>query len=256
MSGLGRFLEFSVRTEDILESLAWYKFLGFRELAIADVWPHKYTVVSDGALHIGLHDCEFDSPALTFVQKDLARYARRMTDHGFEFASMHLDEDVFNRLSLNDRDGHAVSLLEARTFSASEESEDDSLLGSWFELTLPVRDAVRAAVFWGAVAPTLTTLREEPTTHMRFDLDGVPLGLSESIGLERPGLCFKCTDRDRLAALIAQHDLRHRDFPGFEGAFVMLQAPEGTGLYVFDEDFLGEAYEVDESDDLSEFPGQ
>ena len=43
-------------------------------------------------------------------------------------------------------------------------------------------------------------------------------------------------------------------FPGFEGAFVAIQAPEGTTLYVFEEDFLGEAYEVDESDDVSDFP--
>ena len=37
---------------------------------------------------------------------------------------------------------------------------------------------------------------------------------------------------------------------GFEGAFVELRAPEGTTLYAFDEDFLGESYVVDESDEL------
>ena len=59
---LGRFLEFSVRAEDILESLAFYKALGFTELAIGDVWKHKYAVVSDGDICIGLHDREFGSP--------------------------------------------------------------------------------------------------------------------------------------------------------------------------------------------------
>jgi hypothetical protein len=70
---------------------------------------------------------------------------------------------------------------------------------------------------------------------MRFDASGVAVGLSESIALEGPSLCFKCHDKDA-------------------GAFLAIRAPEGTMLYAFDEDFLGETYEVAESDDLSEFP--
>lgn len=62
MSTLGQFLEFSVQTSDVLESLQFYKTLGFVELEIGDVWTHKYAVVSDGELNIGLHDREFDSP--------------------------------------------------------------------------------------------------------------------------------------------------------------------------------------------------
>jgi len=48
--------------------------------------------------------------------------------------------------------------------------------------------------------------------------------------------------------------LPYEKFPGYEGAFVAMKAPEGTMLYAFDEDFLGDLYEVEESDDLSEFP--
>ncbi len=254
MSTLGRFLELSVRTPDILESLKFYKELGFVELDIGDVWPHKYAVVSDGDIHIGLHDREFDSPSITFVQPDLAKRARSMSDHGFDFRVMHLSEETFNELGFADRDGHAISMLEARTFNVSEDSEDDSSLGSFFELTLPVRDALRAARFWAPIAPTLLDMREEPTTHMRFDADGLPLGLSESIALSAPSLCFKCQDRDGLLTGLVQRGIDVHNFPGFEGAFAALKAPEGTELFVFEEDFLGEALEVDESGDLSDFP--
>jgi hypothetical protein len=65
MSTIGRFLEFAVQTPDILESLHFYKSLGFTELESADIYPHKYAVVSDGELNIGLHDREFDSPCST-----------------------------------------------------------------------------------------------------------------------------------------------------------------------------------------------
>lgn len=254
MSGIGRFLEFSVQTSDVLESLHFYRTLGFVELEIGDVWSHKYAVVGDGEISIGLHDRVFDAPSITFVQQDIAKHARSMADHGFEFSFMQLGEDAFNELSFPDRDGHMVHMIEARTFHVSDETENDSMCGSWFELTLPVKDALRAAQFWAPIAPTLLEMREEPTTHMRFEADGVPLGLSESIAVTAPSLCFKCPDRHGLMGLLEQKGIDFEKFPGFEGAFVAIKAPEGTMLYGFEEDFLGENYEVDESGDVSDFP--
>jgi hypothetical protein len=254
MSNLGRYLEFSVRTREILSSLGFYKSLGFTELEIGDVYSHKYAVVTDGELCIGLHDRKFDAPAISYVQQDLARHARSMTDHGFEFSFLQLGEDAFNELGLADRDGHNIRMLEARTFMAGDEFSNDSVCGNWFELSLPARDVVNSALFWATVAPVVLRVREEPTTHMRFDAGGFPLGLSESIALAAPSLCFRCHDRDALFAAIEKHVLKHKKFPGYEGAFVAITAPEGTTLFAFDEDFLGETYEVAESDDTTAFP--
>ena len=251
---LGRFLEFSVHTPDILESLAFYRALGFTELETGDIWSHRYAVVSDGILNIGLHDREFESPAMTFVHPDVAKTARAMNDHGFDFNFMQLDEDAFNELGLADRDGHQVTMVEARTFHAADEDLDDSACGTWFELSLPARDAVQSARFWAAVAPHVLQVREEPTTHMRFDASGAAVGLTESIALDSPSLCFKCQDKDVLHALVEKEGLRAQRFPGYEGAFLAIKAPEGTMLYLFDEDFLGEAIEVDEDVDPDEFP--
>ena len=254
MSSLGRYLEFSVRTPDILESLGFYRDLGFAERVIGDVWPHKYAVVSDGSLCIGLHDREFDAPAITFVQQDLARHVRSMTDHGFEFPYLQLNEDSFNEVRLVDRDDNNITMLEARTFSGGDEFDNDSACGTWFELSLPSRDVMRAAPFWASVAPVMLQVREEPTTHMRFDAGGFAVGLSESIALEAPSLCFKCQDKDALLAIVEKRGLDYKKFPGYEGAFAALRAPEGTTLFVFDEDFLGENYEVDESDTAPIYP--
>lgn len=254
MTTIGRFLEFAVHTPNILESLHFYKSLGFSELESSDIFSHKYAVVSDGELNIGLHSKNFSSPAITFVQQDLAKHAPSMADSGYDFETLRLDEDVFNELSFRDRDGHAVIMVEARTFHMNEDAENDSACGSWFELTLPVRDTVRAAQFWAPIAPVMLRMREEPTIHMRFDATGAALGLSESIALQAPSLCFRCRDCDTLMTMLEQHGFNYEKFPGFEGAFVAITAPEGTVLYVFEEDFLGESYEVDESGDPSDFP--
>ena len=250
MNVIGQFLEFSVHAPDILDSLGFYTRLGFTDQTIGDIWSHKYAVLSDGDVCIGLHDRAIDGPVLTFVHHDLARHARSMADHGFEFTHMKLDEDVFNELGFTDRDGHAVTMLEARTFTPPDEDTRDSLCGQCFEASLPVRDALHAGRFWAPLVPNLLHLREEPTTHMRFDAGNISIGLSESIALNSPSLCFRCDDKSALAATIEQDGIRHKNYPGFEGAFVELQAPEGTTIYVFDEDFLGESYVVDESDEL------
>ena len=254
MSGVGRFLEFGVRAPDILESLRFYKLLGFTELDTSDVYDFKYTVISDGDINIGLFDSEVESPRLTFVQPELARHARSMADHGFDFKHLILEEDLFNELEMADLDGNLLRLIEARTFFASADEEDLSVCGDCFEVSLPVHDTMRAARFWAPIAPSVLELREEPTTHMRFDTGGVPLGLSESIALEAPSLSFRCADRQTLETTSERAAIPIEPFPGFEGAFARMTAPEGTALYLFDEDFLGESYEVEEGGDPAEFP--
>lgn len=254
MSALGAFLEVSVRCSDMLDSLSFYKSLGFREAISNDIWPHKYTVVTDGVLCIGLHEREFNAPAVTFVQRDLARHARKMSDSGTHLNVIQLDEDSFNEIGLKDNDGHQISVVEARTFNLDQEDDDNSACGTFFEISLPVKDAVRAALFWGPMAQVVEEHREEPTVHMRFDAGGIPLGISESMGLDVPSLCFKAPDKDKLPGLIERFGLNHQKFPGFEGARCVISAPEGTRLYIFDEDFLGATIEVEESDDTSTFP--
>lgn len=253
---LGRFLEFSIHTPDIIDSLGFYKLLGFQELEIGDVWAHKYAVVSDGELNIGLHDGKIEAPALTFVHQDLARQARSMSDHGFDFQYLKVDQDVFNELGFLDRDKNLITMIEARSFSPADEDTEHSLCGGCFEISLPVKDAVRAAQFWAPLAPELLRLREEPTMHMRFNAAELSLGLSESIALDGPSLCFRCNDKDAVWTAIALHGFTFTEFPGFEGAFMALQAPEGTMLFLFKEDFLGESYEVAETVVLEEDGGE
>jgi hypothetical protein len=175
-----------------------------------------------------------------------------MTARNFEFEYLRIDDDVFNELGFKDRDDNLATMIEARAFSPADEDLNHSLCGGWFETSLPVKDAVRAARFWAPLAPELLRLREEPTTHMRFNAAGMALGLSESIALEGPSLCFRCGDKDAVWTAIARHGFSFKEFPGFEGAFMVLQAPEGTMLYLFKEDFLGESYEVAETVVLDE----
>ena len=49
---LGRFLEISLATPVIRESLEFYESLGFVQAATGETWSHPYAVVTDGHLFI------------------------------------------------------------------------------------------------------------------------------------------------------------------------------------------------------------
>ncbi len=142
-----------------------------------------------------------------------------------------------------------AKMIEARTFARTDETADNSLCGRWFELTLPVKDEMRGGRFWAPLAPEVLRVREEPTTHMRFNAAGMSLSRSESIVLSDPSRCFRCDDKDEVWIGLAKHGFRHKEFPGFEGAFMLITAPEDTELFLFDEDFLDELYGVEETDE-------
>lgn len=235
---LGRFLELSVHAPNIVDSLGFYRSLGFSELRVLDTWKYEYTVISDGKVCIGLHGQAFEKPTMTFVYPELEKYARKLQALGHRFTFSKLGDDVFNEIGFADPDKHVISLQEARSFSPPDESVSDSLLGSWLELTLPSSNIAASARFWAPLAPSILHDRQEPTVHFRFDAAGIALGLSEDFYLTSPSFCFVCTDRGRLAEALDRHQIPLDLNPGFEGAFARLQAPEGTHIFLFEKDFL------------------
>ena len=190
-----------------------------------------------------------EAPALTFVHQDLAKEARSMADHGFDFRYLQLDEDAFNELGFVDHDNHMISMIEARTFSRPTKMQITQSAGGGLRLLYPCAMHCEPLVSGRRLHPNSCAIREEPTTHMRFNAAGMSLGLSESIALSGPSLCFRCDDKEAVWIALAKHGFEHHEFPGFEGAFMSITAPEGTMLFLFDEDFLGELYEVEETDE-------
>ena len=119
MSPLGRFLEISLRTPNILESLDFYRSLGFTELQTGDIYAHKYAVVSDGVLCLGLHETEFDAPSITFVCPDLARRAQRFQDGGFDFSFVHRWETQDNTTEVPSPSKYKTQMTHGRSLISS-----------------------------------------------------------------------------------------------------------------------------------------
>lgn len=231
---LGRFLEISIGTPVIRESLEFYESLGFVQAAAGETWPHPYAVVTDGHLFIGLHGRALPSPSLTFVLPELQAGVGRLKERGVTFEDERFGDDVFNQAQLLDPGGLSVMLLEARTFSPPQlDTPIESACGYFSELGMPTRTLDAARVFWESVG--FVALDEEPHPFPRTPLvsDGLDLALYRTRALRHPVLTFEDGDMAQRLARLRERDIKVSDeMPDTldETGNGVLIAPEGTRL--------------------------
>lgn len=146
---LGQLLELSLDCEEVLDSLHFWQGLGLESIPVGDTWPHRYGVMSDGRLCLGLHDYRFASPALTFVTPQLPEQVEQLQALGIEMDFCKLGPSQFNEAGFTDPSGQTVCLLEARTFSPPAFEQDSFALPGYFRaLRRRSRDPESDAAFW------------------------------------------------------------------------------------------------------------
>lgn len=225
---LGDFLEFSLATRDMLESLEFYRKLGFVEAPARDAWQHPYTVVTDGRLYIGLHKRETASPALTFALPELRKQLPNLESLGIEFEFCNIELHRFNEAGFLDPEGGLVALLEARTYSPVH-AEVQTLCGYFLEYRLPVRDEDATLRFWDALG--LMADKDE-AGQARVSWSGINIVLEPRSARSRPALVFANSDLDVAASLCEMRGLTmQNDTRGLH-----LLTPEGLTLTLQPED--------------------
>jgi hypothetical protein len=231
----GRFLELAIATADIAASVQFYERLGFTQLIANDAWSHRYGVVSDGRIHIGLHERDMLSPAVTFVLPGLAAARSRLAAAGFEPDFERFGEEQLHQLRLRDPGGTAVMLLEARTYSpGAATAQRDSACGYFLQLGLPQQDFARACAFWERGGFVALPELDEPYAHLPLTSDGLDLGFHRPRLLDVPVLVFECDDPSRQRAQLAARSVSVSDeLPrGMDAAAAtVIEAPEGTLLW-------------------------
>jgi hypothetical protein len=228
----GRFLELSLETPDIAVSASFYQRLGFQALVTGDTYGYRYGVYSDGRMHLGLHESAPVRSALCFVLPDLAGQLRKLRATGMEPGVARLDSEQFNELLLEDPEGNAVRLIEARTYSP-DRSPHESQLGHFTHWSLPVRDPVAAARWWEQAGFVALPEIDAPYAHQPLTSDHLDLAFHSPQLLAAPCLVFTSPDMpERLAALRASGVQVSGDRPRSldPARSALLQAPEGTLL--------------------------
>jgi hypothetical protein len=196
-------------------------------------------VLSDGRIHIGLHQRQFASPALTFVYPGIAEHAREFEARGIELAVRKTGEDVFNEIGFLDPSGQMIVVLEARTYSPPAQAVKDSLCGYFTEFSIPTADFDDSRVFWEALGFVAMEDTEGPYPRLPLTSDHLDIAFHQVRSFDQTLLVFRdAAMRERLARL---------DELGIRGsgrlprglnadANALLEAPEGTALLLLEGD--------------------
>jgi catechol 2,3-dioxygenase-like lactoylglutathione lyase family enzyme len=229
---LGRFLEISLPARDIQDSLGFYGRLGFSEAQVGETWAHPYAVVTDGRIHIGLHQDGVSEPTLTFVKPELLKHFEQLEAHGIEFEYQRLGNDVFNEVAWRDPDGHLLRLVEARTFSpAKRAGTQTSQLGYFAEVALPSESLDAAKAYWENLGFVGMEELDDRLPHVTCTSDFIDIGLYEAAALRRPGLRFEVGNVAASLAGIAAAGIQPTKHALLKGPRAALfTAPEGTPI--------------------------
>lgn len=237
---LGRFLEISIHAPAIQASLEFYQSLGFQQAPVGETWPHPYAVVTDGRLFIGLHGALIRSPALTFVMPQLAGGVEALRERGVDFDQERLGADVFNQVAFKDPNGHAVNILEARTFSPPHfDTVIATTCGYFTEYGIPSRDLAAGREFWEPLGFVALAEEAQPFARTPLTSDLLNLGLYRTRALRQPVLTFEDPDmRERLTRLRERGFRLSDEMPDTldDATNAILEAPEGTRLLLLQSD--------------------
>jgi catechol 2,3-dioxygenase-like lactoylglutathione lyase family enzyme len=235
----GRFLELSLGTHDIAASVLFYERLGFAQFMTGDAWPHRYGVVGDGRIHLGLHECTLPSPAVSFVLPQLARAQAQLQARQIRAELALLGDDALHQLRLRDPGGHAVVLLEARTFSPTPLARAaESLCGYFMHLSLPQSNFEAARAFWEDAGLIALAAEEAPYPHLPLTSDQLNLAFHRAELCPAALLVFACPDLGAARARLAKQGTIRSGEPRLTTAVasltaapaVLITAPEGTSL--------------------------
>jgi len=231
---LGRFLELSLATPDIQASLDFYSRLGFSQAQVGEAWLHPYAVVTDGRVCMGLHQASIPAPSLTFVKPDLLKNLAEFESMGLHFEFRHLGNDVFNEVGWFDPSGHAVRLVEARTFSPGKRpGRTPSLCGYFLEIALPTPNLDTAKEYWERFGFVALDEPDDWLPHVSCTSDTIDLGLYSPAHLPRATLRFEVGDVGGTMARLAELGITPAAQvppPLRQTSAAVLTAPEGTPI--------------------------
>jgi predicted lactoylglutathione lyase len=237
---LGMFHEISIAADDVRAAVEFYERLGFTQAPTSDAFTHPYGVLTDGRLFIGLHQRAGPSPVLTFVRPGIAPSVSEFAAAGIRLTHCRTGEEVFNEIAFADPFGHAVAVLEARTYSpVARSANQTSLCGDFAELSLPVTDFAAAQAFWEPLGFVAAEEAEGSYPRLALTSDNINLAFHRPRVCERPMLVFR--DAGMRARLARLRDLGVATYAApvpahrAEGS-ALLESADGTPLLLLEED--------------------
>jgi hypothetical protein len=212
----------------------FYERLGFTQAHTGDTWSHPYGVLTDGRLHIGLHQSRLDSPSLTFVRPGVAGHVTALERLGVELSTVNVGGELFNEVAFRDPAGQPVRLLEARTYSPTDRSaRETSRCGEFMAVSVPAASFEPVSRFWQALGMVAAEEEAQPYPRLLLRSEDLDLALHRPRFFAEPLLVFRHAEMPARIAQLRASDVGTLQPPprGLDAkANAVLVAPEGTAL--------------------------
>jgi catechol 2,3-dioxygenase-like lactoylglutathione lyase family enzyme len=226
---LGTFHEVSVAVGDVRAAVEFYEGLGFSQATTGDTYAHPYGVLTDGRVFIGLHQRGAPSPVLSFVRPRVAQSLPAFADAGIALERAHTGDEVFNQLLFLDPFGHAVAVLEARTYSPVA-PRPSSLCGEFAEVSLPVADFAAAQAFWEPLGFVASEETGSPYAHLPLTSDYLDLSFHRPRLCDRAMLVFRDPQMPERLARLRERGMTLRAAAALGAGAAFIEGPGDTPL--------------------------
>jgi catechol 2,3-dioxygenase-like lactoylglutathione lyase family enzyme len=229
---LGTFHEVSCSVPDVRAAVEFYERLGFVQAPTSDTFAHLYGVLTDGRLAIGLHQRAGPTPVLSFVRPGIAACLGALADAGLELTRARTGEEEFNEVELTDPFGHALAVLEARTFSpVARGPGETSLCGDFAEVSLPVADFAAAQSFWEPLGFVADTEVHSPYSYLPLTSDHLDISFHSPAVCARALLVFRDAAMPARIARLRELGIVPAAGRGSgPGGGTLIETPDGTPL--------------------------
>jgi catechol 2,3-dioxygenase-like lactoylglutathione lyase family enzyme len=255
---LGEFVEISLSVTDLATSLSFYERLGLKKVGGGDL-PYPWAIVSDGSLHLGLHQSVFPSPTLSYfsvLRRDPLRTGTSLRINILrEFGiTMGQAQQLGVRFGFGEN-GQAIAVdfntpEGQRVFLADmlmhQESVTDrfsipirdflSTCETFGELSLKTEDVEAAAAYWEQLGFQRLAGNNTPYPWALLSDGLIRLGLYQAVRFTRPAISyFRSNMQERLEQL-EQQGLQfvstRKDAQG-RSIGALIHSPDGQPILLF-----------------------
>ena len=207
--GLGEWVEISLSVADLAGSLSFYEKIGLKKVD-GGPEPYPWAIVSDGVLHLGLHQQSFASPTLSYFSADRSMFLERIDLLGgsqrltpWRQRNLILTEDLPGNVisgEFSDPEGQRIVLaaaayrthmLPARKFFSKAD-----MFG---EISLPTKNVQTAVTYWKRLGFTKIAGSDRPYPWATLSDGLIRLSFHQARRLVKPLITYFAPDMpDRL----------------------------------------------------------